>query len=44
MNIKPIRTVEDLNSAFVRIEQLRGAPVGSPKGDELEILTLLTQH
>jgi HTH-type transcriptional regulator/antitoxin HigA len=43
MNIKPIRNNEDLALAFARIEQLWGAAIGSPEGDELEILALLVE-
>ncbi|VVN83720.1 helix-turn-helix domain-containing protein [Pseudomonas fluorescens] len=43
MNIKPIRNDEDLTLAFARIEQLWGAALGSPEGDELEILALLVE-
>ncbi|KPG92942.1 transcriptional regulator [Pseudomonas sp. RIT-PI-q] len=43
MNIKPIRSEEDLTAAFVRVEQLWGAEMGSPEGDELEILALLIE-
>ncbi|QXH63258.1 helix-turn-helix domain-containing protein [Pseudomonas azerbaijanorientalis] len=43
MDIKPIRNQEDLTAAFVRVEQLWGAEMGSPEGDELEILALLIE-
>jgi len=43
MDIKPIRNQEDLTAAFVRVEQLWGAEIGSPEGDELEILALLIE-
>jgi len=43
MNIKPIRNDEDLATAFVRTEQLWGAEVGTPEGDELEVLALLIE-
>ena len=43
MNIKPIRSPEDLTAAFERMEQLWGAEMGSPEGDELEILALLIE-
>lgn len=43
MDIKPIRSQEDLTAAFARIEQLWGADIGSPEGDELEILALLIE-
>lgn len=43
MNIKPIHSQEDLATALARLEQLWGAEVGSPEGDELEILALLIE-
>jgi HTH-type transcriptional regulator/antitoxin HigA len=43
MNIKPIRSQVDLTAAFARVEQLWGAEMGSPEGDELEILALLIE-
>jgi HTH-type transcriptional regulator/antitoxin HigA len=43
MNLKPIRSLEDLTAAFTRLEQLWGAEGGSPEGDELEILALLIE-
>lgn len=43
MNIKPIRNDEDLATAFVRMEQLWGAEVGTAEGDELEVLALLIE-
>ncbi|MFC6336348.1 transcriptional regulator [Pseudomonas sp. CCM 7891] len=35
MNVKPIRTPEDLAAARARAEQIWGAEVGSTEGDEL---------
>lgn len=43
MNIRPIRSPEDLSAALLRMEQLRGAEIDSPEGDELEILALLIE-
>ena len=43
MNIKPIHSQEDLTAALVRVEQVWGAPPGSPEGDELEILAVLIE-
>lgn len=43
MDIKPIRNQKDLTAAFARVEQLWGAEIGSPEGDELEILALLIE-
>ncbi|PTQ67234.1 type II toxin-antitoxin system HigA family antitoxin [Pseudomonas sp. GV071] len=41
MNIKPIRSEADYISAMARLDDVWGAPVGSPEGDELEVLMLL---
>ena len=43
MNIKPIRSDEDLTAALARVEQLWNAQAGSPEGDELEILAILIE-
>lgn len=43
MNIKPIHNDEDLEIAFARLDKLWGAAVGTPEGDELEILTVLVE-
>ena len=43
MNIKPIRNDDDLANALARVEQLWGAAMGSPAGDELEILAVLIE-
>ena len=43
MNIKPIRCDEDLAAAFARVEQLWGAEIGTPEGDELEVLAVLIE-
>jgi HTH-type transcriptional regulator/antitoxin HigA len=43
MNIKLISNQEDLKAACARVEQLWGADIGSPEGDELEILALLIE-
>ncbi|WP_447757957.1 helix-turn-helix domain-containing protein [Pseudomonas moraviensis] len=43
MNIRPIRSPEDLSAALLRMEQLWGAEIDSPEGDELEILALLIE-
>lgn len=44
MNIKPIRSEEDLAAAFARLDQLWGAEIGSPEGDELEVLSVLIEQ
>jgi len=40
----PIRTQQAYTQAMARIDALWGAPVGSPEGDELEILALLVER
>ena len=41
MGIKPIRNARDHDRALREIERLWGAPMGSPKGDRLEVLIAL---
>ena len=41
MNIRPIRTEEDYESACKRIDEIFQAEPGSPEDDELEILATL---
>jgi HTH-type transcriptional regulator/antitoxin HigA len=41
MTIQPIRSKEDYAAALARVDELWGAPEGSPEGDELEVLALL---
>lgn len=43
MDIRPIRTNDDLTAAFVRIDALWGAEPGTPEEDELEILAVLVE-
>ena len=43
MNIKPIRSEADLADALKRLEELWGAPLNSPEGDELEVLAVLVE-
>ncbi|MDN3222015.1 transcriptional regulator [Pseudomonas nunensis] len=43
MNTKSIRTVEDLNNALLRIEQLWGAASNSIEGEELNALATLVE-
>lgn len=43
MNIKPIHSQDDLTAALARVEQIWGAAIGSPEGDELEILAILIE-
>lgn len=44
MTIRPIRTAEDHAAALARIEALWGADVGTPAGDELDVLVDLVEH
>lgn len=41
MNIRPIRTEADYESALMRAENLMNAEVDTPEGDELELLSIL---
>ncbi len=41
MNIRPIRTVDDLHAAIAEVERLWGVPEGSPEGDKLDVLATL---
>lgn len=43
MNIKPIKTEKDLDSALKRIERLWNAKPNSKEADELEILSVLVE-
>jgi HTH-type transcriptional regulator / antitoxin HigA len=43
MKIKPIRSDNDCKQALQRIEALWGAAMGSPLGDELEVLVTLIE-
>ena len=43
MNIKPIKTKKDYEQAMLRLEKLFDAKKGTPKGDELEVLSLLIE-
>lgn len=43
MNIKPIKTKKDYDQAMLRLEYIFDAKKGTPKGDELEILSLLIE-
>jgi HTH-type transcriptional regulator/antitoxin HigA len=44
MNVKPIKTDEDYRNALKRVEILWESRIGTPKGDELEILSILVEH
>jgi HTH-type transcriptional regulator / antitoxin HigA len=43
MDIRPIKTEEDYNSAIRRIEELWGAKKDTPEGDELDLLVTLVE-
>lgn len=43
MNIKPIRSDEDLQGAFQRLEGIFQAEDGTPEADEMEILVTLIE-
>lgn len=43
MNIKPIRSDEDLQSTFQRLEHVFQAKEGTPEADEMEILVTLIE-
>lgn len=41
MNIRPVKTEEDYDTALTRIEELWGADPGTEEGDELDVLLVL---
>ncbi|MCD6224528.1 MAG: helix-turn-helix domain-containing protein [Deltaproteobacteria bacterium] len=43
MDIKPIKTESDYNTALSEIEKLMGADVNTPEGDKLDILSTLVE-
>ena len=43
MNIKPIKTEEDYNTALSQIESLMDAKPNTPQMDKLEVLTTLVE-
>lgn len=43
MNIKPIRSDDDLQAAFRRLEAIFQSEEGSPEADEMEILVTLIE-
>lgn len=43
MNIKPIHNEKDYEQALARIDILMNAQMGTPEGDELEILSTLVE-
>lgn len=44
MNIRPIKSEQDYESALARLEVIFDAPADTPEGDEAEILTLLVEN
>lgn len=42
--VKPIHNDEDLSQTLERISELWGAAIGTPEGDELDILTMLVER
>ena len=44
MEIRPIRTNNDLTAALARIDELWGAEPNSREGDEFEVLVDLVEH
>ena len=43
MKLKPIRSDRELSRALKRIDELWGAKLNGPKGDELDVLMLLVE-
>lgn len=43
MDIKPIKTESDYNTALSEIEKLMGADANTPEGDKLDILSTLVE-
>jgi len=43
MNIRPIKTEQDYNSALSRIEELWGVKKDTPEGDELDLLVTIAE-
>ncbi len=44
MELRPIRTNDDLTAALARIDAIWGKEPGTPEGDELDILVDLVEH
>ena len=44
MNIKPIRTKKDHEQALTKLEMIFDSKKGTEKGDELDILGILTEN
>jgi HTH-type transcriptional regulator/antitoxin HigA len=43
MKIRPIRTEEDYRETLARVDELWDSPLGSPEGDELDVLATLVE-
>jgi HTH-type transcriptional regulator/antitoxin HigA len=43
MNIKPLKSKRDYNLAMARLEKIFDSKLGTPEGDELEILGILVE-
>jgi len=43
MEIKPVKTEQDYNMSIKRIEELWGAKIDTPEGDELDLLCTLVE-
>ncbi len=43
MDIRPIKTEQDYNTAISRIEELWGAQKDTPEGDELDLMVTLVE-
>jgi HTH-type transcriptional regulator/antitoxin HigA len=44
MDLKPIKTEKDYRAALKRLEEIFDAKLGTPEGDELEILGLMVDN
>jgi len=44
MNIKPIKSETDYRLALKRLEEIFDAPIGTPEGDEADVLGLLVDE
>ena len=43
MSLKPIKTEQDYRQALAEVERLFDAPLNTPEGDRLEVLTTLIE-
>ena len=44
MNIQPIKTESDYDTALNKIDRLWGAPIDTPEGDHLDVLLVLVEN